>query len=379
MLKHYLLTPGPTPVPPKALLAMASPVIHHRSLEFSKVLGEVKEGLKYVFQTKNNDVLIFAATGTGAMEGAVANTLSLGDKALVVRGGKFGERWAEICQAYGIETINLDIEWGRCIRPEQILQYLKMGNDIKAVFIQAHETSTGVKFPLKEIGEVIKDKDAILVVDAISALGAMELLVDEWNLDVVVAGSQKALMLPPGLSFVSISERGWKWVERSRLPKYYFDFKKETEALKRNQGAYTSAVSLIMGLLENLRYIKEQGLDNIIEHHRRLSKAAKSAIKAMGLNLFTKECPSEALTAVEAPAGINGQDIVKLLGEEHGIMIAGGQGRLKGKIFRISHMGYIDKNQIIAVIFALEAVLNRLGYPVKKGAGVRVVQEILFD
>jgi len=378
MLKHYLLTPGPTPVPPKALLAMASPVIHHRSLEFSQILAEVKEGLKYLFQTRN-DVLIFAATGTGAMEGAVANTLSPGDKALVVRGGKFGERWAEICKAYGIETINLDIEWGRCIRPEQILEYLRKYNGIKAVFIQAHETSTGVKFPVKEIGELIKDKDAILVVDAISALGAMELLVDQWNLDVVVAGSQKALMLPPGLSFVSISERGWKWVERSRLPKYYFDFKKEAEALKRDQGAYTSAVSLIMGLLENLRYIKEQGLDNIIEHHRRLSQATKSAIKAMGLNLFTKESPSEALTAVEAPAGINGQDIVRLLREEHGIMIAGGQGRLKGKIFRISHMGYIDKNEIIAVISALEAVLNKFGYPVKKGAGVRVVQEILFD
>ncbi len=378
MLKYCLLTPGPTPVPPKALLAMASPVIHHRSLEFSQILAEVKEGLKYVFQTRN-DVLIFAATGTGAMEGAVTNTLSPGDKALVVRGGKFGERWAEICKAYGIETINLDIEWGRCIKPEQILQYLRRDNDIKAVFIQAHETSTGVKFPLKEIGEALRDEETILVVDAISALGAMEVLVDEWNLDVVVAGSQKALMLPPGLSFVSISEKGWKWIERSRLPKYYFDFKKEAEALKRNQGAYTSAVSLIMGLLENLRYIKEQGLDNIIEYHKKLSKATKGAIKAMGLNLFTKENPSESLTAVEVPAGINGQDIIRLLREEHGIMIAGGQGRLKGKIFRISHMGYIDENQIIAVISALEAILNRLGYPVKKGKGVRVVQEILFD
>lgn len=378
MFKHYLLTPGPTPVPPKALLAMASPVIHHRSLEFSQILAEVKEGLKYVFQTKN-DVLIFAATGTGAMEGAVANTLSPGDKALVVRGGKFGERWAEICQAYGIETVNLDIEWGRCIRPEQILPYLKEDSNIKAVFIQAHETSTGVKFPLKEIGEALKEEQTILVVDAISALGAMELLVDKWNLDVVVAGSQKALMLPPGLSFVSISERGWEWVQRSRLPKYYFDFKKEAKALKGNQGAYTSAVSLIMGLLENLRYIRKQGLETIIERHKRLSEATKSAIKAMGLNLFTKECPSEALTAVEAPTGINGQDIVRLLREEHGIMIAGGQGRLKGKIFRISHMGYIDKNQIIAVICALEAVLNRLGYPVKRGAGIRAVQEMLFD
>jgi len=377
MLKNHLFTPGPTPVPPRTLLAMASPIIHHRSPEFSQILAEVKEGLKYVFQT-NNDVLLFASTGTGAMEGAVANVLSPGEKALVVRGGKFGERWAEICKAYGIETINLDIEWGRCVKVEKILEYLIKYNDIKAVFIQAHETSTGVKFPLKEIGEALKDRDVILVVDAISALGAIELLVDDWHLDIVVGASQKALMLPPGLSFVSISKKGWKWVERSKLPKYYFDFKKEADALKRNQPAYTSAVSLVIGLLENLRYIRKRGLKNIIEHHRRLSEATKSAIKAMGLNLFTKEGLSEAITVVEVPPGIDGKEVVRLLKEEYGIMIAGGQGRLKGKIFRISHMGYVDENDIIVVISALEAVLNKLGYHVKKGVGIKAAQDILF-
>jgi len=377
MLKNHLFTPGPTPVPPRTLLAMASPIIHHRSPEFSQILAEVKEGLKYVFQT-NNDVLLFVSTGTGAMEGAVANVLSPGEKALVVRGGKFGERWAEICKAYGIETINLDIEWGRCVKVEKILEYLIKYNDIKAVFIQAHETSTGVKFPLKKIGEALKDRDVVLVVDAISALGAIELLVDDWHLDIVVGASQKALMLPPGLSFVSISEKGWKWIERSKLPKYYFDFKKEADALKRNQPAYTSAVSLVIGLLENLRYIKKRGLKNIIEHHRRLSEATKSAIKAMGLNLFTKEGLSEAITVVEVPPGIDGKEIVRLLKEEYGIMIAGGQGRLKGKVFRISHMGYVDENDIIVVISALEAVLNKLGYHVKKGVGIKAAQDILF-
>ena len=377
MLKNHLFTPGPTPVPPRTLLAMASPIIHHRSPEFSQILAEVKEGLKYVFQT-NNDVLLFVSTGTGAMEGAVANVLSPGEKALVVRGGKFGERWAEICKAYGIETINLDIEWGRCVKVEKILEYLIKYNDIKAVFIQAHETSTGVKFPLKKIGEALKDRDVVLVVDAISALGAIELLVDDWHLDIVVGASQKALMLPPGLSFVSISEKGWKWIERSKLPKYYFDFKKEADALKRNQPAYTSAVSLVIGLLENLRYIKKRGLKNIIEHHRRLSEATKSAIKAMGLNLFTKEGLSEAITVVEVPPGIDGKEVVRLLKEEYGIMIAGGQGRLKGKIFRISHMGYVDENDIIVVISALEAVLNKLGYHVKKGVGIKAAQDILF-
>ena len=377
MLKNHLFTPGPTPVPPRTLLAMASPIIHHRSPEFSQILAEVKEGLKYVFQT-NNDVLLFVSTGTGAMEGAVANVLSPGEKALVVRGGKFGERWAEICKAYGIETINLDIEWGRCVKVEKILEYLIKYNDIKAVFIQAHETSTGVKFPLKKIGEALKDRDVVLVVDAISALGAIELLVDDWHLDIVVGASQKALMLPPGLSFVSISEKGWKWIERSKLPKYYFDFKKEADALKRNQPAYTSAVSLVIGLLENLRYIRKRGLKNIIEHHRRLSEATKSAIKAMGLNLFTKEGLSEAITVVEVPPGIDGKEVVRLLKEEYGIMIAGGQGRLKGKIFRISHMGYVDENDIIVVISALEAVLNKLGYHVKKGVGIKAAQDILF-
>jgi aspartate aminotransferase-like enzyme len=378
LAKYYLLAPGPTPVPPEALLAMAQPIIHHRSPLFKPIFAEVKEDLKYVFQTKN-DVLILASTGTGGMEGAVTNTLSPGDKAIVVRGGKFGERWAEICEAYGVKTINIDIEWGRCVKPEQIAKALEECPEAKAVFIQAHETSTGVKFPLKEIGEIVKDKeDTILVVDAISALGAMEIKTDEWHLDVVVAGSQKALMLPPGLAFVSLSEKAWRFVEKSSLPKYYFNFAKERKALAKNQTAFTAAVSLIIGLRETLKRIKEIGLENIIAHHQRLSKAVKTAIKAMGLKLFTKENPSEILTAVEAPEGIDAQEITKIMREEYGITIAGGQAQLKGKIFRISHMGYVDEHEMIMVIAALERTLIKLGYKLTPGVGVKAAQEMLI-
>ena len=379
MFKYYLFTPGPTPVPPKTSLAMAAPIIHHRSPQFATVLAEVKENLKYVFQTQN-DVLILASSGTGGMEGAVTNTLSPGDKALVVRAGKFGERWAEICKAYGVEVLNIDVEWGRCVKAEQIAHGLDKNPEIKAVFVQAHETSTGVKFPLKEIAEVVKKRETtILVVDAISALGAMEIKTDEWGLDVVIGGSQKALMLPPGLAFVCLNEKAWRFVEESRLPKYYFDFSKEKKSLEKNQTAYTPAVSLIIGLRENLRQIKQIGLENIVKYHQRLSDGVKMAVKAMGLSIFTKENPSEVLTAVEAPKGIDAQMIVKKLREEYGITIAGGQSQLKGKIFRISHMGYVDEHEMVMTIAALERVLIELGYELIPGTGVKAIQQILLQ
>jgi len=379
MFKYYLFTPGPTPVPPKTSLAMAAPIIHHRSPQFATVLAEVKENLKYVFQTQN-DVLILASSGTGGMEGAVTNTLSPGDKALVVRAGKFGERWAEICKAYGVEVLNIDVEWGRCVKAEQIAHGLDKNPEIKAVFVQAHETSTGVKFPLKEIAEVVKKRETtILVVDVISALGAMEIKTDEWGLDVVVGGSQKALMLPPGLAFVCLNEKAWRFVEESRLPKYYFDFSKEKKSLEKNQTAYTPAVSLIIGLRENLRQIKQIGLENIVKYHQRLSDGVKMAVKAMGLSIFTKENPSEVLTAVETPKGIDAQMIVKKLREEYGITIAGGQSQLKGRIFRISHMGYVDEHEMVMTIAALERVLIELGYELIPGTGVKAMQQILLQ
>jgi len=377
MKKKFLLTPGPTPVPERVLLRMSEPIIHHRHPEFREILAEVREGLKYLFQTKN-EVLIFASSGTGAMEGAVANTLSRGDRVLVVRGGKFGERWAEISSAYGLEVDNIDVEWGEAVSVEQIKE--RLGKDsYKAILIQASETSTGVKHPIKKIAELVADTDTLLIVDGITAVGVFPIPFDEWRLDVLVTGSQKALMLPPGLSFACLSEKAWKACERSDLPKYYFDFKKERKNLENNQTSYTPAISLIVGLREALKMIKETGLEKIFDETAKMARATREAMIALGLELFAPRSPSEACTAVKAPQGIDSQKLVKLMREKYGFTIAGGQGKAKGKIFRIAHMGYISKYELIACISALEEALLELGYQLELGAGVKRAMEILAD
>jgi len=370
------MTPGPTPVAPETLLAMAEPIIHHRSPQFSAILAEVEEGLKFVFQTKN-DVLILVASGTGAMEGAVTNFLSAGDKALVVRGGKFGERWGAICEAYGVKALALDVEWGKSIRPEVIETALKNEKGIKAVYIQAHETSTGAKYPVEAIGNIVHQyPETIFVVDAISALGVYDLKTDDWHVDIMVSGSQKALMLPPGLAFASVSDKAWGLQKVATLPRYYFDFAKERKSLAKNSGAYTSAVSLIVGLQQVLKQIKAMGLEAIFARNKRLSEATKAGVKALGLKLYAEESPSEALTAILAPAGINGQDVVKVMREKYGVTIAGGQDQAKGKIFRISHMGYVNEFDVIVALSALELGLKDLGYAIELGAGVKAAEEV---
>lgn len=375
-MKRYLMTPGPTPVAPETQLAMAQPIIHHRAPQFMEILGEVREGLRYLFQTEQ-EVLIFAATGTGAMEGAVANTLSAGDTALVVDGGKFGERWTELCTAYGVKVERIPVEWGRAVDPQEVARRLDGLPHIKAVFVQANETSTGVQHPVKELGEVVKTRPGtILVVDAISALGGYELPMDAWHIDVLVAGSQKAMMLPPGLAFVALSPKAWEFVKTSTLPKYYFDFLKQLKSQQKNQTAYTSAVSLILGLEEVLTRIRREGLEQIFARNRQLAAATKAAVKALDLELYAQDNPSEVLTAVLAPSGVDGQKVVGRL-REKGIWIAGGQDQAKGKIFRIAHMGYIDALDLLGTIAGLEAVLNELGYKVELGVGVRAAQEIL--
>ncbi len=377
MNKYYLLAPGPTPVPPEVLSAMAQPVIHHRAPVYEKILAEVREGLKYVFQTKN-EVLIFASSGTGAMEGAVTNTLCPGDKVITVEGGKFGERWTNICKAFGVQPTVMPVEWGRSIDPAQVEAALKNDPAIRAVFIQATETSSGVLHPVKKIGEAVsRYPRTILVVDAVSHLAAVELPMDEWQLDVVVAGSQKALMLPPGLAFAALSDKAWEFVEKSTLPRFYFDFKKEMKNIKQNQNAYTPAVSLIIGLAESLRRIKGEGLENVFARHAKLAQAARQAMAALGLQLYAPQEPSNALTAVMAPPGIDGQKVVKILREKHNITIAGGQDRAKGRIFRIAHMGYFDKFDLITAVAAVEMTLSELGYPVETGKGVRAAIEVL--
>ncbi len=374
MKKRYLMAPGPVSVSPEVLSRMSEPIIHHRSPQFSAILTKVREDLKYLYQTQN-DILIFASSGTGGMEASVTNLLSPGDKAIVVRGGKFGERWAELCEAYGAHPINIDIEWGMAVDPADVEKALNDHPDAKAVFVQAHETSTGVKHPVDKLGEIVKARpDTLLVVDAISALGVYELKTDEWGLDVVVTGSQKSLALPPGLSIVSVSEKAWTACEHSTMPKYYFNFLKERKALGRETTAYTPAVSLIIGLGVVLDQIKSVGLEGLFKHHKRLSEGTKAGVKAMGLELFAK-APCEAITVIKAPEGIDGQEVVKILREDYGITIAGGQAQAKGKIFRIAHIGYLSEWDMIIALSAIERALKSLGHSVELGKGVAAALE----
>jgi len=377
MKKNYLMTPGPTPVPPQALLEMARPIIHHRTSQFQVILKEVEEGLKYVFQTKN-EVLIYASSGTGAMEGAVCNLLSPGDKAIVIQGGKFGERWAEICKAYGIEALTIDVEWGKAIDPKSIEKALSDGK-IKAVFSTLCETSTGVTTDIKALAQVTKATDAVLVVDAISGLGACECRADEWGIDVVVAGSQKGLMIPPGLAFVSLSQKAWAMAADSKCPKYYFDFKKAKKSIEKNDTPFTPAVSLLIGLREALATIKQETLDGIMLRHKKMAKAVREAAMALGLGLLSLDASSDAVTAIRLPDTIDGQKLVKVMRDEYGVGIAGGQAQLKGKIIRIASMGYMNQFDIVVAISCLETVLTKMGHKFELGTGVKAAQKVFLE
>ncbi len=378
MLKRYLLAPGPTPVPPEVLLAMARPILHHRAPEFAQVFGEVRQDLKWLFQTVN-DVLILASSGTGGMEGAVANFLSPGDKALVVNGGKFGERWSKLCKTFGVQVTELKVEWGHAVDPQAVADALQKDPSIKAVYVQASETSTGVAHDTRAVALVVKAyEDTILVVDAITALGVFELKTDTWGLDVVVTGSQKALMLPPGLAFVSVSDKAWRFADKAKNGAFYFNFKKERDSQSKNQAAYTPAVSMILGLQEVLKMLKAEGLEAVFERQARLAHATREGVKAAGLCLLAKDSPSNAVTAICAPEGVDGQAIYKNLRVQYGMTAAGGQDHLKGKIFRVSHMGYMDRFDVIMTLAAIEMVLKGLGHSVKLGSGVAKAQELLM-
>ncbi len=376
--KPHLFAPGPTPVPTRTLLAMAQPILHHRAPEFEAVLAEVRDGLKWLFQTKE-EVLVFAASGTGAMEASVANLMSPGDRALVIRGGNFGERWANICQAYGVQVTNIDVEWGRAVRPEQVKAALDADPSIKAVYMTASETSTGVKHPTREIAAIVRQRDnVVLVVDAITALGVFEIKMDEWGIDVLVSGSQKAMMLPPGLAFAAVSSKAWKLVETARSPRFYFDFRKEKKAIVQNQTAWTPAVSLIVGLKDTLAIMKAEGLGGVFDRHALFARATREAMVAIGLTLFA-ESPSEATTVITGPAGIDTGKIVKQMRTRYGVTIIGGQGQAKGKVFRIATLGWADPFDVISVVSAVEMALKDLGVPVEVGKGVATAQKVLYD
>jgi aspartate aminotransferase-like enzyme len=377
MRKNYLLTPGPTPLPPQVCEAMARPIIHHRTPQFQVILKEASEGLKYVFQTQN-DVFILASSGTGAMEAAVVNILSPQDSAITVQGGKFGERWTEICQSYGINAEVINVEWGRAVDPKEIERKLKVNPKIKAVFTTLCETSTGVATDIEAIGKVVKETQAVLVVDAISGLGAIPMSSDAWFCDMVVSGSQKGLMLPPGLGFISVSRKAFKLMESSKCPKYYFDLEGAKEALDKNDTPFTPAISLVIALNEALKMMKQDGLENISLRHKKMAEATRQAMKALGLELFAPTAASDVVTAVKVPQGIDGEKLVKTMRDTYGVTIAGGQSELKGKVFRIAHMGFIEEFDIIVGLSCLEKVLKQMGYKFDFGAGVKAAQEVFL-
>ena len=374
MIKNYLMTPGPTPVPERIALSMAQPMIHHRTKEFRDLFHETIELTKQLFQTEN-DVAIFSSSGTGAMEASITNLLSAGDEAIAVSSGKFGERWVELMRAYNITPIVIDVEYGERVYCRQIKEAMAKHPNVKALFIQATETSTGVFHPVNKIGLMLKDMypDVAFVVDGITTIGAMDVKTDEWNIDVMITGSQKALMLPPGLSILSVSEKAKKMMKQSNIPKYYFNILNELNA---DAGHFTPPVTLVLGLRESLKMIFDEGLENVFARHALLAKAARAGVESLGLELFAKS-PTNSLTSVKAPKGTDSSDIINLM-KTYGVHISNGQGSLKGKIFRIAHLGYFDKMDVIMAISALEMSLKKLGANLNFGEGVKKVMEIFL-
>ncbi len=375
--KYYLLSPGPTPVPEKVLAKAALPIIHHRSAEFSDAFMEMTEGMQYIFQTKN-DVYTLTSSGTGAMETAIVNLLSPGDKIITINGGKFGERWGQIARVYGIEVVEIIVDWGTALSLEKLEETLKANPDAKAVFTQLSETSTGSVYDVKGYAEVVSKTDAILVVDGISGLGAAKCPMDEWKINVLLTGSQKSLMIPPGLAFISFDDKAWKLVESSTLPKYYFDMKKARKSLAKRTTPYTPAVSLVYQQAEAIKLIKEQTIEGILEHHAILGKATREAVKAMGLELFSK-VPGNILTSVKTPEGVDGKKLVKTMQSKYLAYISGAQDPMKGKFFRIAHLGYMGAFDVITALTALEMALLDEGYKLELGKGVAMAQKILRE
>lgn len=377
MIKSYLLAPGPTPVPARVLLAMAQPLIHHRTPQFSRIFAEAKEGLKWLFQTEQ-DVLLLASSGTGAMEAAVTNLFSPGEEVLVVNGGKFGERWAKIASRYSLQVHELRVEWGRAVEVAEVERALDAHPQIRGVLLQASETSTTVVHPVAEVARLTRARDTLLVVDGITAVGVYDLPMDRLGIDVLVTGSQKALMLPPGLAFIALSERAWQRCQSARVPRFYFDLVKERENLAKDTTAWTPAISLIVGLREALQMLREEGLERAFARQARQAEATRAAAGALGLKLVAPEHPSPAVTGIYVPPGVDGGKLVAYLRDKMGMTFAGGQDQFKGKIVRIAHLGYIDTFDTIMAVGALEMALRKFGYQVELGRGVGAAEGVLL-
>ena len=376
IIKERLYTPGPTPLLMEGQARTLTATLHHRTEGFRRLLKETLDNLRYYYHTQN-DVLIFSSSGTGAMEGAVSNLLSPGDRVLIGTAGKFGERWGQLTKAYGVEAVTVEVPYGQTLPIPEMTAKLKSEGPFRAVFIQATESSTGVRHDVETLAAAVKQHpETCLVVDAITGLGTTDLRPDEWGLDVVIGGSQKATMVPPGLAFASVSEKAWKQIAQSKLPRYYFDYAKERKNLAAGESSFTPATTLIVALHATLQYIREVGRENLIANAALLAEAARAAGTALGLKLFAESNPANAVTAIYAPPGMDSGLIVKEIRNRFGAIITTGQGTMKGKIFRLAHLGYYDFLDLISVVTALEIALTQLGHSVQLGSGVRAAEEV---
>jgi len=379
MQKKYLMTPGPTPVPAEVLLAQARPMIHHRTPDFSATLMEVVDGLKYVFQTAN-DVLLLACSGTGAMESAFANCFCAGDTVIVARNGKFGDRMVKIAKTYGLTVVDIRYEWTETVKVADIEQALADNPDARGVVVVQSETSSGVLNDVEAIGKVVAGyEDCVFIVDSITGIGAVPCMTDAWNLDVVMTGSQKGLMLPPGLAALSVSPKAWKAYERSTLPKFYFDWGPYKKNIDKQTTPFTPPVSLIIGLAEAIKMMREETIEGIISRHSRLAEATRRGCEALGMKLFAPaDGRGSAVTPVWVPEGIDGKQIVKIMKNKYGVTIAGGQDEYEGRIFRVGHLGYFGEFDIITTLAALEMTLAELGYDFERGAGIKAAEAVFM-
>lgn len=377
MIKHYLLSPGPTPIPNEIALAMSATMIHHRTPQFNQVFEEARQGLKRLFGTQN-DVLMLASSGTGAMEAAAANLFSPGDKVLVINGGKFGERWLNIANAFGLSPIEMPVPWGQAVKVADVEKQLKANPDIQGVMIQASETSTTVFHPIQEIAKLTKNGPLFLV-DGVTAVGVTPVPLDEWGLDVLVTGSQKALMLPPGLGFIALSDRAWEKTKKAKLPRFYFDLNLERKNQQKGSGAFTPAVSLIFGVRASMQMMQREGLNNVYARHDRMCRATRAAANALGLKLLAPDSPSAAATGIYLPEGVDADAVLEYLRDQMNITLAEGQDQLKGKVIRIAHIGYMGAFDVITAIAALEMALRKFGVEIPFGRGVAAAQEVLME
>lgn len=375
MEKKYLIAPGPTPVPEEARLAMARQLIHHRGPEFKEVMGEVRQGLKWLYETEQ-DVLVLTCSGTGAFEATIANFTSRGEKIISIGGGKFGDRWGNVARAFGLEVIDVALEWGDFMTPQALGELLEKHPETTMVTVSASETSTGTFHPVKELGQVVRENSkALFVVDGITAVGVHRVPMDEWGIDILLAGSQKAFGVPPGLAFLAASERAWERADASDHSRFYFDLRRERARQGQNQTAFTPAISIVLAIQEVLRLMQKEGREALLERHRLNAEATQAAVKALGLRLLSKS-PSLAVTAALVPEGVSAKEIVARLREQEGVTIAGGQDDYADSLIRIGHIGFFAPADILVAIGALERVMQSMDMPIELGAGLRAAQKV---